>query len=158
MQRLIVARALPRTKLSQVLEALQQGTSAGLDVQLKILQALPSLLSNYAVDVKGELLVTALNICFILQSSKNAIVNNTSAATLQQLVVSVFDKVVVEDSRSQCLGALLEPAMANPVQNLVPTLPPWEKPLFRMAPSLSDPLPWTPTGLAAFSPSHSRRS
>jgi hypothetical protein len=47
--------------------------------------------------VKGELLVTALNICFILQSSKNAIVNNTSAATLQQLFVSVFDKVVNED-------------------------------------------------------------
>jgi hypothetical protein len=80
-----------------VLEALQQATSAGLDVQLKILQALPSLLSNYAADLQGELLVTALNICFILQSSKNAIVNNTSAATLQQLVVSVFDKVVTED-------------------------------------------------------------
>jgi len=84
-----------------VLEALQQATSAGLDVQLKILQALPSLLSNYAADVKGELLVTALNICFILQSSKNAIVNNTSAATLQQLVVSVFDKVVAEDKSGQ---------------------------------------------------------
>ncbi|KAK4224821.1 hypothetical protein QBC38DRAFT_501879 [Podospora fimiseda] len=97
LQRLIIARALPRSRLSQVLEALQQATSAGLDVQLKILQALPSLLSNYASDVKGELLVTALNVCFILQSSKNAIVNNTSAATLQQLVVSVFDKVVVED-------------------------------------------------------------
>lgn len=89
--------ALPRSRLNQVLEALQQATSAGLDVQLKILQALPSLLSNYAGDVKGELLVTVLNICFILQSSKNAIVNNTSAATLQQLVVSVFDKVVHED-------------------------------------------------------------
>lgn len=88
---------MPRSRLSQVLEALQQATSAGLDVQLKILQALPSLLSNYATDVKGELLVTVLNICFILQSSKNAIVNNTSAATLQQLVVSVFDKVVNED-------------------------------------------------------------
>jgi hypothetical protein len=83
-----------------VLEALQQATSAGLDVQLKILQALPSLLSNYAADVKGELLVTVLNVCLILQSSKNAIVNNTSAATLQQLVVSVFDKVVDEDDRS----------------------------------------------------------
>ncbi|EAA30877.3 hypothetical protein GE21DRAFT_8877 [Neurospora crassa] len=97
LQRLIASRALPRFKLSQVLEALQQATSAGLDVQLKILQALPSLLSNYAADVKGELLVTALNISFILQSSKNAIVNNASAATLQQLVVSVFDKVVAED-------------------------------------------------------------
>lgn len=98
LQRLIVARALPRAKLNQVLEALMQASSAGLDVQLKILQALPSLLQNYADDIRGELLVTALNICFILQSSKNAIVNNTSAATLQQLVVSVFDKVVAEDS------------------------------------------------------------
>ncbi|KAK1634096.1 endosomal peripheral membrane protein [Colletotrichum phormii] len=97
LQRLIVARALPRGKLNQVLEALREATSAGLDVQLKILQALPSLLQNYATDLKGDLLITALNICFILQSSKNAIVNNTSAATLQQLVVSVFDKVVAED-------------------------------------------------------------
>ncbi|UKZ81019.1 hypothetical protein TrVFT333_008786 [Trichoderma virens FT-333] len=97
LQRLIVAKALPRSKLNQVLEALMQASSAGLDVQLKILQALPSLLQNYSADLNGNLLVTALNICFILQSSKNAIVNNTSAATLQQLVVSVFDKVVAED-------------------------------------------------------------
>lgn len=97
MQRLIVSKALPRSKLSPVLEALREATSAGLDVQLKILQALPSLLQNYSTDIKDALLVTALNICFILQSSKNAIVNNTSAATLQQLIVSVFEKVVAED-------------------------------------------------------------
>lgn len=98
LQRLIVASALPRSKLNQVLEALMQASSAALDVQLKILQALPSLLQNYAAELQGELLVTTLNICFILQSSKNAIVNNTSAATLQQLVVAVFDKVATEDS------------------------------------------------------------
>lgn len=92
-----MSSALPRSKLSPVLEALREGTSAGLDVQLKILQALPTLLQNYATDIKGDLLVTALNICFILQTSKNGIVSNTSAATLQQLVVSVFDKVVAED-------------------------------------------------------------
>ncbi|KAL1881341.1 Endocytosis and vacuole integrity protein [Diaporthe australafricana] len=97
LQRLIVSKALPRSKLSPVLEALREATSAGLDVQLKILQALPSLLQNYSTDIKDDLLVTALNICFILQSSKNAIVNNTSAATLQQLIVTVFDKVVAED-------------------------------------------------------------
>ncbi|KAK4097344.1 hypothetical protein N658DRAFT_527095 [Parathielavia hyrcaniae] len=108
LQRLIVSRALPRSRLSQVLEALQQATSAGLDVQLKILQALPALLSNYSADVKGELLVTALNVCFILQSSKNAIVNNTSAATLQQLVVSVFDKVVSEDKSNADVPAVGE--------------------------------------------------
>lgn len=77
-----------------------QASSAALDVQLKILQALPSLLQNYAVDLQGDLLVTTLNICFILQSSKNAIVNNTSAATLQQLVAAVFDKVTEEDKNN----------------------------------------------------------
>ena len=98
LQRLVVSRALPRSRLREVLEAFREATSAGLDVQLKILQALPSLLQNYAEDLKGDLLATALNICTILQASKNGIVNNTAAATLQQLVVSVFDKVVVEDS------------------------------------------------------------
>jgi hypothetical protein len=98
LQRLVVSRALPRSRLREVLEAFREATSAGLDVQLKILQALPSLLQNYADDLKGDLLATALNICTILQASKNGIVNNTAAATLQQLVVSVFDKVVAEDS------------------------------------------------------------
>lgn len=98
LQRLVVARGLPRSRLREVLDALREATGAGLDVQLKILQALPSLLQNYAEDLKGDLLAAALNICTILQASKNAIVNNTAAATLQQLVVSVFDKVVAEDS------------------------------------------------------------
>lgn len=98
LQRLVVSRALPRSRLREVLDAFRESTSAGLDVQLKILQALPSLLQNYADDLKAELLAAALNICTILQASKNGIVNNTAAATLQQLVVSVFDKVVDEDS------------------------------------------------------------
>ncbi|KAI9650058.1 Endocytosis and vacuole integrity protein [Ciborinia camelliae] len=97
LQRLVVSRALPRSRLREVLEAFREATSAGLDVQLKILQALPSLLQNYADELKGELLAAALNICTILQASKNGIVLNTAAATLQQLVVSVFDKVVTED-------------------------------------------------------------
>lgn len=112
LQRLIVSHSLPRSKLGPVLEALREATSAGLDVQLKILQGLPSLLQNYADDVKGDLLVTVLNICFILQSSKNAIVNNTSAATLQQLVVSVFDKVATED-RSSAGGTTVGEAPAQ---------------------------------------------
>ena len=99
LQKLVVARALPRGRLREVLEALREATAAGLDVQLKILQSLPSLLQNYADDLKGDLLAASLNICTILQASKNGIVNNTAAATLQQLVVSVFDKVVDEDSK-----------------------------------------------------------
>ncbi|KXJ88419.1 hypothetical protein Micbo1qcDRAFT_150894 [Microdochium bolleyi] len=98
--RLIVISALPRSKLNSILEALREATSAGVDAQLKVLQALPTLLQNYSADIKGDLLVTALNICFILQTSKNGIINNTAAATLQQLLVSVFDKVATEDRSS----------------------------------------------------------
>ncbi|KAI1436523.1 hypothetical protein GGR50DRAFT_650672 [Xylaria sp. CBS 124048] len=97
LSRLILVGALPWSKLSPVLEALREATSAGLDVQLKILQALPTLLQNYANDIRGDLLVTALNICFILQTSKNGVVSNTSAATLQQLIMTVFEKVSTED-------------------------------------------------------------
>ncbi|KAH8808591.1 endosomal peripheral membrane protein-like protein [Xylogone sp. PMI_703] len=97
LQRLVVSKALPKQRLKEVLEALREASSTGQDVQLKILQALPSLLQNYADEIRGDLLAASLNICMVLQSSKNAIVNNTAAATLQQLVVSVFDKVVAED-------------------------------------------------------------
>ncbi|KAI6250451.1 hypothetical protein HI914_02033 [Erysiphe necator] len=101
LQRLSMSRALPRVRLKEVLEAFREASSAGLDVQLKILQALPFLLQNYADDLKGELVATTLNICTVLQSSKNGIVSNTAAATLQQLVVTVFDNVVAEDKSGE---------------------------------------------------------
>ncbi len=70
-----------------------------MDVQLKILQALPSFLQNYSKYVVGDMLSIVLHICSILQSSKTAVINNTAAATIQQLVVSVFDQVVNEDRK-----------------------------------------------------------
>lgn len=69
----------------------------GVDVQLKILQALPALLQNYSNELRGELLSSILQVCSSLQNAKTPAVSNTAAATLQQLVISVFDKVVVED-------------------------------------------------------------
>ena len=69
----------------------------GLEIQLKILQALPSLLQNYSNELRGELLSSVLQVCSSLQNTKNSVVSNTAAATLQQLVISVFDKIVVED-------------------------------------------------------------
>lgn len=80
-----------------------------LDIQLKVLQALPSLLQNYLVSLKGRLLVSTFEVCFLLYGSKTAVVSNTAAATLQQLVALTFDKVVAEDSKKsqikkQCLN------------------------------------------------------
>lgn len=66
-------------------------------MQLKILQTLPALLHNYSDDLSGVLLARVLEVCATLQASKVAAVSNTAAATLQQLVSSAFEKVLVED-------------------------------------------------------------
>jgi hypothetical protein len=67
------------------------------EIQLKILQALPPMLQHYAEDLKGESIGKALLICSELQGSKTGIIHSSAAATLQQLVVAIFDKVAVED-------------------------------------------------------------
>jgi hypothetical protein len=82
--------------MSQRLEAVL--TVIGLDIQLKILQSLPSLLQYYSNDLSGELLANTLEICATLQASKTIAVSSTAAATLQQLVVSTFERVSSEDS------------------------------------------------------------
>lgn len=89
------------------------GCDIGQDVQLKILQALPSLLQNYASQLTNVLLATALHICFLLHASKTAVVSNTAAATLQQAVVSVLGKVGREDGLYFPLnsGLLNEPVL-----------------------------------------------
>ena len=97
LQRLIVCQALPKTKLKPALEAFAACAELGLDVELKILQALPSLLENYAGDLKGDLLGNALQVCSSLQGAKAPTVSGVAAATLQQLVTSVFEKVENED-------------------------------------------------------------
>ena len=72
----------------------------GHDIQLKILQALPSLLQNYSAEIRGDSLSAVLQICSSLQNAKNFAVSNTAAATLQQLVIVVFDRVALEDGIS----------------------------------------------------------
>ncbi|KAF1841156.1 uncharacterized protein K460DRAFT_199650 [Cucurbitaria berberidis CBS 394.84] len=100
LQRLSVSRALPRERLTEVLEALKESVASNHDIQLKILQALPSLLQNYATEIRGELLSNVLHICSSLQNAKNVAVSHTAAATLQQLVITVFDRVASEDEKA----------------------------------------------------------
>ncbi|KAL8884205.1 MAG: hypothetical protein Q9215_007698 [Flavoplaca cf. flavocitrina] len=82
-------KALPNTSEAQL--------AAGYDVQLKVLQALPSLWQNYAESLKGKLLVFAFQVCFTLHGSKTAVVSNTAAASLQQLLAFAFENVAAED-------------------------------------------------------------
>ncbi|GAM41601.1 guanyl-nucleotide exchange factor [Talaromyces pinophilus] len=97
LQRLATSHAISPTRLNDTLSALGDITGLSQDVQLKILQTLPALLHNYSDDLSGELLARVLEVCATLQSSKVAAVSNTAAATLQQLVSSAFEKVLVED-------------------------------------------------------------
>ncbi|KAF1951489.1 hypothetical protein CC80DRAFT_538953 [Byssothecium circinans] len=100
LQRLSVSRALPKERLNEVLDALKECVTLSHDVQLKILQALPSLIQNYPTEIRGDLLSTILQICSALQNVKNFAVSNTAAATLQQLVFAVFDRVSSEDEKA----------------------------------------------------------
>ncbi|KAI4286748.1 MAG: hypothetical protein L6R35_003998 [Caloplaca aegaea] len=64
-----------------------------LDVQLKVLQALPLLLQNYAAALRGRLLISAVQVCFLLQGSKTVVVSNTAAASLQQFLAFAYERL-----------------------------------------------------------------
>ncbi|TID21580.1 hypothetical protein E6O75_ATG04975 [Venturia nashicola] len=102
-------RKLPelRTAADQSLQDLKSLPSTsevqlggGLDVQLKVLQALPPLLQNYPDDIRGGLLFTLLQTCSILQTSKTSSVSSTATATLQQLFSALFEKLGDEDIKA----------------------------------------------------------
>jgi hypothetical protein len=111
--------------------------SQGVDIQLKILQTLQPLITNFPA-VHGRLLANvrtlislsccaptlfclvligteyalvalqALLLCSKLHESRTAVVSSTAAATLRQLVMFVVDKVIEDDRRLQ-LASELEP-------------------------------------------------
>ncbi|KAI9735199.1 MAG: hypothetical protein M1834_001789 [Cirrosporium novae-zelandiae] len=83
-------KALPSTSETQL--------AAGLEIQLKVLQSLPAFLQNYSGEL-GQLLGTILQICTTLQGTKVVAVSSTAAATLQQLVMAVFEKLADDNGK-----------------------------------------------------------
>ena len=106
LQRLAAGRAIPRERLSDVLDALRDIAALSSEIQLKILQTLPSLLQLYSSDIRGPLLAVALEICDTLQGSKTTVISSTAEATFQQLVTTVYDRVSSEDSGISQEGSL----------------------------------------------------
>ncbi|OCF31812.1 hypothetical protein I316_06619 [Kwoniella heveanensis BCC8398] len=82
----------PQAKLPDVLHTLSSVANQAVDIQLKILQTLLSILT-YNRDVHDEVLGNALLLCFKLQDSRVSVVSSTAAATLRQAVMSIFDRV-----------------------------------------------------------------
>ncbi|KAI8820484.1 uncharacterized protein EV422DRAFT_567906 [Fimicolochytrium jonesii] len=96
LQRLITHQAIPEESIGLVLRTLSDLLSSGVDMQLKILQTIIPLLTNYK-SIHGSLVADALLLCFRLQETKSPIVNNTAAATVRQMITLVFDKVASEN-------------------------------------------------------------
>lgn len=117
LHRLISLKAVPQSAVPVIVNIMGDCINQGVDIQLRILQTLLSLITNFP-SVHGELLgdvghvdgvlcsfidpervSQALLLCFKLQESRIAVVSSTAAATLRQLVMFVVDKVVEEDKR-----------------------------------------------------------
>ncbi|KAI0656026.1 hypothetical protein C8Q70DRAFT_922126 [Cubamyces menziesii] len=100
LQRLIALKAVPQSAVPLIISTMSDCINQGVDIQLRILQTLLSLITNFPA-VHGQLLGDALLLCFRLQESRIAVVSSTAAATLRQLVMFVVDKVVDEDRRDE---------------------------------------------------------
>ncbi|KAG2037155.1 hypothetical protein BDR03DRAFT_1092081 [Suillus americanus] len=96
LQRLIALKAVPQSAVALIVSTMNDAMSQGVDIQLRILQTLVSLITNFP-SIHGELLGEALLLCFRLQDSRIAVVSSTAAATLRQLVMFIFEKMVNED-------------------------------------------------------------
>jgi len=96
LQRLISLKAVPQSAVPLIIKTMSDAMSQGVDIQLRILQTLVSLVPNFPA-IHGDLLGDALLLCFKLQESRIAVVSSTAAATLRQLVMFVVDKMVLED-------------------------------------------------------------
>ncbi|KAF8435407.1 hypothetical protein L210DRAFT_3453035 [Boletus edulis BED1] len=107
LQRLIALKAVPQSAVPLIINTMSDAMSQGVDIQLRILQTLVSLITNFPT-VHGRLLGEALLLCFKLQDSRIAVVSSTAAATLRQLVMFVVDKMVAEDKQDSMDPKLLQ--------------------------------------------------
>ncbi|KAI8052917.1 guanine nucleotide exchange factor in Golgi transport N-terminal-domain-containing protein [Syncephalis plumigaleata] len=97
LQHLIVHSAVSPDAIGTIVTTLGDIVSLGADVQLRTLQIVLPLLSNYP-NVHDNELVETLVLCYRLQESTAPMVNSIAGATFRQLINIVFDKVSKEDA------------------------------------------------------------
>ncbi|KAG5519476.1 hypothetical protein PMAC_002103 [Pneumocystis sp. 'macacae'] len=100
LQRLIAARAVPGSAVGAVVGALWAAAALSAEIQLKTLQTLPVLVTNYGGTL-GAVLGEVLRLCLALQKSKHVVVHNTAAATLRQLVILVFERAETSEGEAE---------------------------------------------------------
>ena len=77
----------------------------GTDVQLKSLQVILVMVTSYAA-VQGPTLFEAILVCFRLHKAKDVVVNNAAAASLRQICIELFDKVILEAKQPGTLSSV----------------------------------------------------
>ncbi|KAH6581189.1 hypothetical protein BASA60_002573 [Batrachochytrium salamandrivorans] len=88
----------PESSTAVILKTLSEQAGSTMELQLKILQSILPLTTNYH-SVHSETLADALQLCYKLQDTKTPVVNSTAAATFRQLVIHVFEKLSAEDAK-----------------------------------------------------------
>lgn len=82
-----------------VVDALTEASNAGPEIQVKILQLLPSFFQLYIFRISGDTLSKMLYICSSLQgANKGPVIINTAQATFSQLIDIAFEKVTLSDT------------------------------------------------------------
>lgn len=95
--KLINSKAIESNDIPEIIKALEEAAHLAIDIQLRILQCLPSLMQNYGPFMKGDILLSLLSLCSSLTSNnKSTVVINTASATLQQLFTGVYDAISVD--------------------------------------------------------------
>ncbi|KXS17490.1 hypothetical protein M427DRAFT_144228 [Gonapodya prolifera JEL478] len=106
--RLVSHSAVPPAQLGMLIQKMGDAIAvpqAPVEVQLKVVQCLLPMLSNYR-DIHGPVVGQVLALALRLQSPASslipshggAVVSNTATATMRQLVIHVFDRVMDEDA------------------------------------------------------------
>ncbi|KAM0789810.1 hypothetical protein ACM66B_006661 [Microbotryomycetes sp. NB124-2] len=113
LQRLIAIGAVPKNLVKQILDTLEHVTPQGVEIQLKVLQTLVSLLTTRTQAstragailaealVQGDDLSQALELTHQLSTSRTPVVASTASATLRQMFMFVFERVAEEDTAVQ---------------------------------------------------------
>lgn len=94
LQRLINAHFVPSGQIESMLDSLGDAANLSIDIQLRTLQCMPSVMQAYRDALQGDLLRKLLAICSgMTANNKSTVVINTALATLQQLFSAIYDRV-----------------------------------------------------------------
>ncbi|PWN32751.1 uncharacterized protein FA14DRAFT_108908, partial [Meira miltonrushii] len=125
LQRVIGLRIVRDEDCPELVNLLGHVTESRNDVEvhLKVLQAVSSLLSGYE-SIHYDVLAQTLRLCFNLQESRIGVVSSTASATLRQAVMTVFEKVKDEDQILNAIKSGGEDAAASaPLATMTVPLP-----------------------------------